>query len=79
MSFIERITDAIEKFFSGDTELALWASIGVFALVMLLLLLIWPGVRRFLLVVFLLAAIITTILVQSSDRLNDMLRGSGAL
>ncbi len=77
MDFIERINEAISKFYAGDTEVALWASIGVIALVVLLLLLILPGVRRFMLVVFVLAAIIGTIMVQSSDKLNDMLRSSG--
>lgn len=67
MDILQQIGDKVALYYQTNTELALWLTIGIVAAVIALMMLAWPGFRRFIAVVIVISLVLGALLVNFAE------------
>lgn len=67
MDVLQRIGDTIAMYYETNTEVALWVTIAVAAVLLLLIMLIAPAFRRFMAVVIVISVVLGALLVNFGE------------
>ncbi len=67
MDIFQQIGDAVALYYQTNTELALWVTIGIVAAVLALIMLAWPGFRRFIAVVIVISLVLGALLINFGE------------
>jgi len=67
MDILQQIGDKGALYYQTNTELALWLTIGIAAAVIALMMLAWPGFRRFIAVVIVISLVLGALLVNFGE------------
>lgn len=68
MDIFQQIGDAVALYYQTNTELALWVTIGIVAAVLALIMLAWPGFRRFIAVVIVISLVLGALLINFGEQ-----------
>ncbi len=64
MELLNNLRDTVAVYYQTNTELALWVTIAVIAALLLLLMLVSPGFRRFMSIVLVISAVLIALLIN---------------
>jgi len=64
MELLNNLRDTVAVYYQTNTELALWVTIAVIAALLLLLMLVSPGFRRFMSIVLVISAVLIALVIN---------------